>query len=64
MTASVAGLAIGVFFLVCLLVYYKWENKRRNAKYGAPTDRSEVEAIAEGLLDKTDLEITSFRYVL
>ncbi|KAL4863323.1 hypothetical protein BDV12DRAFT_202232 [Aspergillus spectabilis] len=64
MTASVAGLALGVFFLVCLLVYYMWENRRRNVKYGAPTDMSEIEAMAEGLSDKTDQEITSFRYVL
>ncbi|KAL4941184.1 major facilitator superfamily domain-containing protein [Aspergillus oleicola] len=60
---SVAGLALGVFFLVCLLVYYSWENKRRK-KFGVPTDATEVEAIAQGLSDKTDLEITSFRYIL
>ncbi|KAL5337525.1 MFS general substrate transporter [Aspergillus crustosus] len=64
MTASVAGLALGVLFLICLLVYYIWENRRRDAKYGVPTDMSELEAIAEGLSDKTDLEITNFRYVL
>ncbi|KAL2872411.1 MFS transporter [Aspergillus lucknowensis] len=64
MAVSVAGLALGVFFLLCLLVYYIWENRRRDARYGRPEDLSEVQAIAEGLSNKTDLEITSFRYVL
>ncbi|KAL2810160.1 major facilitator superfamily domain-containing protein [Aspergillus granulosus] len=64
MTASVSGLALGIFFLTCLLLYYIWENKRRDAKYGRPADMSEAEMIAEGMSNKTDLEITSFRYLL
>ncbi|KAL4783345.1 MFS general substrate transporter [Aspergillus varians] len=64
MAGSVAGLALGVFFLVGLLLYYIWENKRRDAKYGRPVDMSEVDAIAEGLSNKTDMEIRSFRYML
>ncbi|KAL3450360.1 major facilitator superfamily domain-containing protein [Aspergillus insuetus] len=64
MAASVAGLALGIFFLTCLLVYYIWENKRRDAKYGTPVELSDAQAIAEGMSDKTDLEIESFRYML
>jgi hypothetical protein len=64
MAASVAGLALGIFFLTCLLVYYIWENKRRDAKYGTPVESSDAQAIAEGMSDKTDLEIESFRYML
>ncbi|KAL3459466.1 major facilitator superfamily domain-containing protein [Aspergillus heterothallicus] len=64
MAASVSGLALGIFFLTCLLFYYIWENKRRDAKYGPPADMNEAEAIAEGMSNKTDLEITSFRYML
>ncbi|KAL4876164.1 major facilitator superfamily domain-containing protein [Aspergillus karnatakaensis] len=64
MAASVAGLAIGVFFLVCLLVYYGWENRRRDKKYGVLREANEIEVIAEGVSDKTDLEITSFRYIM
>jgi hypothetical protein len=64
MAASVAGLALGIFFLTCLLVYYIWENKRRDAKYGIPVELSDAQAIAEGMSNKTDLEIESFRYML
>jgi hypothetical protein len=64
MAASVAGLSLGIFFLTCLLVYYIWENKRRDAKYGTPVELSDAQAIAEGMSDKTDLEIESFRYML
>jgi hypothetical protein len=64
MTASVAGLAFGVFFLILLLAYYAWENKRRDRVYGAAGRFTESEEVAQGLSNKTDLEIPSFRYVL
>ncbi|KAL4918321.1 major facilitator superfamily domain-containing protein [Aspergillus aurantiobrunneus] len=64
MAASVSGLAFGVFFLFLLLVYYAWENRRRDAVYGLPEQISESEVVAQGLSNKTDLEIESFRYVL
>ncbi|KAL4782146.1 major facilitator superfamily domain-containing protein [Aspergillus varians] len=64
MTASVAGLAFGVFFLVLLLIYYAWENKRRDRVYGPPEQFTESEEVAQGLSNRTDLEIPSFRYVL
>lgn len=45
-------------------MYYLWENKRRDAKYGPPSQLSEEEQRLQGLLNKTDREIESFRYVL
>ncbi|KAL5339026.1 major facilitator superfamily domain-containing protein [Aspergillus crustosus] len=64
MTASVAGLSFGVFFLILLLAYYSWENKRRDRVYGTAGQFTESEEVAQGLSNKTDLEIPSFRYVL
>ncbi|KAL4798008.1 major facilitator superfamily domain-containing protein [Aspergillus venezuelensis] len=64
MTASVAGLAFGVFWLILLLAYYAYENKRRDRVYGPPSHFTESEEVAQGLSNKTDLEIPSFRYVL
>ncbi|KAL4886717.1 major facilitator superfamily domain-containing protein [Aspergillus karnatakaensis] len=64
MTASVAGLSFGVFFLILLLAYYSYENKRRDRVYGPAGGFSESEEVAQGLSNKTDLEIPSFRYVL
>ncbi|KAL2817058.1 major facilitator superfamily domain-containing protein [Aspergillus cavernicola] len=64
MTASVAGLAFGVFFLVLLLAYYNYENNRRDRLYGRPEEFTESEEVAQGLSNKTDLEIESFRYVM
>lgn len=64
MKAAVSGLALGAFFLVCLLVYYIVENKRRDSLYGPPTQLSEEEERAQGLSNKTDLEIESFRYLM
>lgn len=64
MKAAISGLALGVFFLVCLLVYYVFENRRRDAIYGAVTELTESQEVAQGLSNKTDLEIESFRYML
>ncbi|KAL2869164.1 major facilitator superfamily domain-containing protein [Aspergillus lucknowensis] len=64
MTASVAGLAFGVLWLILLWLYYFFENKRRDARYGTVDQLSESEEVAQGLSNKTDLEIESFRYVL
>ncbi|KAL5335913.1 major facilitator superfamily domain-containing protein [Aspergillus crustosus] len=61
---SISGLALGAFFLACLLVYYVLENRRRDARYGPPTQLTEEEERAQGLSDKTDLEIESFRYLI
>lgn len=64
MAASVGGLAASVLFLICLMGYYIWENRRRDIKYGRLEDMDEVEVIAESLSNKTDLEMRSFRYML
>ena len=64
MKAAISGLALGTFFLICLLGYYVVENRRRDAVYGPATEVSESEEIAQGLSNKTDLEIESFRYVM
>ncbi|RAL05389.1 MFS general substrate transporter [Aspergillus ibericus CBS 121593] len=64
MKAAISGLALGAFFLVCLLAYYVWENKRRDRVYGLPAQMTESQELALGLSSKTDLEIEDFRYVL
>lgn len=64
MKAAISGLALGAFFLICLYVYYIFENKRRDAAYGAPSELTEEEERMQGLSNKTDLEIESFRYVI
>ncbi|KAL5363352.1 major facilitator superfamily domain-containing protein [Aspergillus floccosus] len=64
MKAAISGLAFGAFFLLCLLVYYIFENRRRDALYGPPAQLTEEEEQAQGLSNKTDLEIESFRYLM
>lgn len=58
------GLILGIFFLLCLLAYYIWENCRRDALYGSASSLTENEELAQDLSNKTDQEIESFRYVL
>lgn len=64
--ATLAGFALSFFFLVCLLAYYVWENKRRDAKIVNMSDGSEAEAqsVQEYEPNKTDRQIPSFRYAL
>ncbi|KAL3429235.1 major facilitator superfamily domain-containing protein [Aspergillus tetrazonus] len=64
MKAAISGLALGAFFLTCLLCYYIFENRRRDAKYGPPTQLTEEEERTHALSNKTDLEIESFRYLI
>ncbi|KAL4914619.1 major facilitator superfamily domain-containing protein [Aspergillus aurantiobrunneus] len=64
MKAAISGLALGAFFLICLLLYYIFENRRRDSVYGPPAQLSEEEERAHGLSNKTDLEIESFRYLI
>ncbi|EXJ90893.1 hypothetical protein A1O1_03999 [Capronia coronata CBS 617.96] len=63
--ASLSGLCLGAFFIACLLVYYIWENRRRDRRFG-PAQRSSsvVEDLREDLAGKTDRQLTSFRYVI
>ncbi|GIJ89508.1 hypothetical protein Asppvi_008450 [Aspergillus pseudoviridinutans] len=63
MKAGISGLAFGAFFLLCLLVYYIFENRRRDALYGPPAQLTEEEQ-AQGLSNKPDQEIESFRYLM
>ncbi|KAJ6090059.1 hypothetical protein N7467_005275 [Penicillium canescens] len=62
--AAMAGLAFGIFFLICLYVFYIWENRRRDRLYGSPREITEGEELQDELSNKTDHEIESFRYVL
>ncbi|KAL4791103.1 MFS general substrate transporter [Aspergillus venezuelensis] len=64
MKGAISGLALGCFFLFCLLFYYLWENKRRDRKYGPAVPLTEEEERAQGLAHKTDLEIENFRYLI
>ncbi|KOS47343.1 hypothetical protein ACN38_g1675 [Penicillium nordicum] len=64
MKASISGLALGAFFLICLLLYYIFENRRRDLKYGPPTQLTDEEERAHALSNRTDLEIESFRYLI
>lgn len=59
-----AGLAFGIFFLICLYIFYALENRRRDRLYGSPTEMTETEELEDELSNKTDHEIESFRYVL
>jgi hypothetical protein len=61
-TATLAGFCLGVFFLACLLVYYLWENKRRDRKFGPPSLASQAEELAEDVSNKTDMQLSGFRY--
>ncbi|KAJ5371514.1 uncharacterized protein N7496_007606 [Penicillium cataractarum] len=62
--AAMSGLVLGIFFLICLYVYYMWENRRRDQLYGSPRQLTEAEELQDELSNKTDGEIDSFRYVL
>ncbi|KAK4888351.1 hypothetical protein LTR27_012760 [Elasticomyces elasticus] len=58
-----SGFALGVFFLCLLWVYYRVENSRRDRKYGAANAIPQDEELEEDLSNKTDREISHFRYV-
>jgi hypothetical protein len=49
---------------MCLRVYYSWENKRRDRRYGRVEDMAASQQSADDLSQKTDREIKSFRYLL
>lgn len=59
-----SGLAFGIFFLICLYVYYVFENRRRDRVFGSPREMTEREELQDEISNKTDHEIESFRYVL
>ncbi|CAG7965821.1 unnamed protein product [Penicillium olsonii] len=62
--ASMSGLVLSLFFLICLYVYYRWENRRRDKLYGLPEQLTVGAELQDELSNKTDREIESFRYLL
>ncbi|KFY11409.1 hypothetical protein V492_04490 [Pseudogymnoascus sp. VKM F-4246] len=64
LASSLAGYSFSTFFLVCLYLYYHYENKRRDKLYGSETTIGSDQELADELSNQTDRTITSFRYVL
>ncbi|KAJ5188984.1 Major facilitator superfamily domain general substrate transporter [Penicillium cf. griseofulvum] len=62
--ASMSGLILSLFFLLCLYSYYTWENRRRDRLYGSPQQMTVGAELQDELSNKTDREIDSFRYLL
>ncbi|OAL18704.1 hypothetical protein AYO22_10397 [Fonsecaea multimorphosa] len=66
--AALSGLALGSWFLACLLVYYVWENARRNRRHGQSQRRLSV--VGDGpredldMSGKTDRQLPDFRYMI
>ncbi|PCG91071.1 Major facilitator superfamily domain, general substrate transporter [Penicillium occitanis (nom. inval.)] len=64
MRSAIAGLSLGICSLVGLYMYYSWENKRRDRVYGSPDALTADQQLQMELLNVTDQENESFRYVL
>lgn len=64
MRSAIAGLSLAVCSLVGLYAYYSWENKRRDRVYGSPDALPIGQQLQLELLNVTDKENESFRYVL
>ncbi|KAJ5209300.1 hypothetical protein N7449_003679 [Penicillium cf. viridicatum] len=62
--ASMSGLILSLFFLLCLYSYYTWENRRRDRLYGSLEQITVGAELQDELSNKTDREIESFRYLL
>jgi hypothetical protein len=61
---ALAGYAFGIAFLICLYVYYQYENRRRDRVYGSVAAVDSDQELADELSNQTDRTITSFRYML
>ncbi|KAL7955697.1 major facilitator superfamily domain-containing protein [Trichoderma compactum] len=61
--ATLAGYGLATFFIFSLFLYYIFENKRRDVKHDLPADVSETEEQALEVSNKTDRELTDFRYI-
>ncbi|KAL7949501.1 major facilitator superfamily domain-containing protein [Trichoderma barbatum] len=61
--STIVCYALAAFLLLVLFVYYIFENKRRDRKYGSPADISESEELEADASVKTDRELPSFRYI-
>ncbi|EXJ86629.1 hypothetical protein A1O3_03582 [Capronia epimyces CBS 606.96] len=55
------GFSLAIFFLVLLYIYYTFENRRRDRKYG-PAPEGPDEYVAEELINLTDRQNPGFRY--
>ncbi|KUL85046.1 hypothetical protein ZTR_07774 [Talaromyces verruculosus] len=64
MRSAIAGLSLGICSLVGLYMYYSWENKRRDRVYRSPDALMADQQLQMELLNVTDQENESFRYVL
>lgn len=62
--AGISGVVLGFASLVGLLIYYVFENRRRDRVHGLPSELAENEELAQNLSNRTDREIPSFRYIL
>lgn len=62
--SSLAGYAFGIAFLICLYIYYQYENRRRDRVYGSVAEVGSDQELADELSNKTDRTITSFRYMM
>ncbi|EHK25581.1 uncharacterized protein TRIVIDRAFT_31825 [Trichoderma virens Gv29-8] len=62
--ATLAGYGLAIFFVFSLFLYYFFENRRRNTKFGLPADASESDELEAEISNKTDRELANFRYVL
>ncbi|KAH8429143.1 uncharacterized protein LDX57_006813 [Aspergillus melleus] len=59
-----AGFALAIFFLILLYIYYEYENRRRDRKYGPPNQEAAEDYVTEDSLNRTDRQNPSFRYTL
>ncbi|KAL2830983.1 MFS general substrate transporter [Aspergillus pseudoustus] len=58
------GFALAIFFLILLFIYYEYENRRRDKKYGPAHLQAEADYVTEDFMNLTDRQIPSFRYTL
>jgi len=64
LTSSLAGFALSITFLICLYLYYQYENRRRDKLYGSVPAVGSDQELADELSNHTDRTIKSFRYML
>lgn len=62
--SSLAGYAFGTTSLICLYMYYRYENLRRDRVYGSESEVNTNQELADELSNETDRTITSFRYMM
>ncbi|KAH8691601.1 putative allantoate permease [Talaromyces proteolyticus] len=62
--SAISGLALGIIALLSLYTYYTRENRRRDRIYGSPDALTVDQELQFELLNVTDKENESFRYLL